>query len=119
MVKEAQANAATDSNRREKIEAHNEGDNSAYQAEKMLRENGDKIPAAAKSEIEAKIAAVRQAIGGEDVALMRSATEDLRNTLANAGAAMYQADDNATPAGDAPKPPTNDDVIDGEVRDDK
>ncbi len=119
MVKEAQANAATDSNRREKIEAHNEGDNSAYQAEKMLRENGDKIPAAAKSEIEAKIAAVRQAIGGEDVALMRSATEELRNTLANAGAAMYQADDNATPAGDAPKPPTNDDVIDGEVRDDK
>ena len=119
MVKEAQANAATDSNRREKIEAHNEGDNSAYQAEKMLRENGDKIPAAAKSEIEAKIAAVRQAIGGEDVALMRSATEDLRNTLANAGAAMYQADDNATPAGDAPKPPNNDDVIDGEVRDDK
>jgi molecular chaperone DnaK len=119
MVKEAQANAANDSNRREKIEAHNEGDNSAYQAEKLLRDNGDKIPAAAKAEIEAKIAAVRQAIGGEDVALMRSATEDLRNTLANAGAAMYQADGNAAPAGDAPKPPTDDDVIDGEVRDDK
>jgi molecular chaperone DnaK len=128
MVKEAQANAATDSNRREKIEAHNEGDNTAYQAEKLLRENGDKISADAKASIEAKIAAVRQAIGGDDVAAMRAATEDLRNTLASAGAAMYQAPTGGAPAGDAPaggaqKPPSgdgsNDDVIDGEVRSDK
>ena len=119
MVKEAQANAATDSNRREKIEAHNEGDNAAYQAEKMLRENGDKIPAAAKTEIEEKIAAVRQVIAGEDVAAMRSATEALRNTLANAGAAMYeQPTDRAAQGNGAPKPP-DDDVIDGEVREDK
>ncbi len=119
MVKEAQANAATDSNRREKIEAHNEGDNAAYQAEKMLRENGDKIPAAAKTEIEEKIAAVRQVIAGEDVAAMRSATEALRNTLANAGAAMYeQPTDGAAQGNGAPKPP-DDDVIDGEVREDK
>ncbi|MCX6017297.1 MAG: molecular chaperone DnaK [Chloroflexi bacterium] len=119
MEKEAQANAATDSNRREKIEAHNEGDNAAYQAEKMLRENGDKIPAAAKTEIEEKIAAVRQVIAGEDVAAMRSATEALRNTLANAGAAMYeQPTDRAAQGNGAPKPP-DDDVIDGEVREDK
>jgi molecular chaperone DnaK len=119
MVKEAQANAANDSNRREKIEAHNEGDNAAYQAEKLLRENGDKIPADAKSAIEAKITEVRQVIGGDDVAAMRAATEALRNALASAGEALYKQAGDAPAQGDAGKPPADDDVIDGEVRDDK
>ncbi len=121
MVKEAQANASDDKNRRDKIEAHNEGDNAAYQAEKFLREFAEKIPAGDKSEIETKITETRQAIGGEDVAAMRAATEGLKTALSNAGAAMYQTGD-APPAGAADAgeaPPTDDNVIDGEVRDQK
>ncbi len=125
MVKEAQANAVTDKNRRDKIEAHNEGDNTAYQAEKMLREYGEKIPAGVKSEIEAKITEVRQAIGGEDVAAMRTATDALKTAISNAGAAMYQEPE-AAAAGNAAaadgadaRKPDEGEVIDGEVREEK
>jgi molecular chaperone DnaK len=90
MVREAQSHAAEDKERREKVEAHNAGDNAAYQAEKFIRENGDKIPADKKSELETKITAVRQAIMGDDTAAMRKATDDLQNTFSSIGAAMYQ-----------------------------
>jgi molecular chaperone DnaK len=138
MVKEGQAHAAEDKARREKVEAHNEGDNTAYQAEKFIRENGDKIPADKKSELEGKVTAVRQAIAGDDVAVMRSATEDLKNTFSQIGAAMYQnpGTAGATPEGTADgasgtngangangaggnngNPP--DDVVEGEFRETK
>jgi molecular chaperone DnaK len=109
MVKEGQAHAAEDKARREKVEAHNEGDNAAYQAEKFLRENGDKIPAEKKTEVEAKITAVRQAIMGEDVAAMKSASDDLKNTLSDVGAAMYaQANQQGAPGADAGAGPAPD-----------
>ncbi len=127
MVREAQAHAAEDKARREKVEAHNEGDNAAYQAEKFIRENGDKIPADKKAELEAKITAVRQAIMGDDIAAMRHATQDLKNTFSQIGAAMYQqagaATDSATGAASADsggdqKPPEGD-VVEGEFRETK
>jgi molecular chaperone DnaK len=127
MVREAQSHAAEDKARREKVEAHNEGDNAAYQAEKFIRENGDKIPADKKAELEAKITAVRQAIMGDDVAAMRNATQDLKNTFSQIGAAMYQqasaATDSATgeasaDSGGDQKPPEGD-VVEGEFRETK
>jgi molecular chaperone DnaK len=90
MVQEAQSHAAEDKGRRDKVEAHNTGDNAAYQAEKFIRENSDKIPADKKTELEAKITAVRQAIMGDDLATMKAATDDLNNTFSQVGAAMYQ-----------------------------
>jgi molecular chaperone DnaK len=123
MVKAAQANAAEDKAKREKIEAHNEGDNAAYQAEKMLRDYADKIPAGVKSEIEAKVTETREAIKGDDVALMRTATEALKTALSNAGAAMYQQGETPEAAGAAPADggaaAPEGDVIDGEVREQK
>ena len=135
MVKEGQAHAAEDKARREKVEAHNEGDNAAYQAEKFIRENGDKIPADKKGELETKIAATRQAIAGEDLNAMRSATEDLKNTFSQIGAAMYQnpgaeggpapdgAADEANGTGNAGSASNNgnppDDVVEGEFRETK
>jgi molecular chaperone DnaK len=132
MVREAQSHAAEDKARRERVEAHNEGDNAAYQAEKFIRENGDKIPADKKAELEARITAVRQAIMGDDVAAMRSATTDLKNTFSQIGAAMYQQASTAggsaasdAAAGDAAsrssgdqKPPDGD-VVEGEFRETK
>jgi molecular chaperone DnaK len=123
MVKTAQANAAEDKAKREKIEAHNEGDNAAYQAEKMLRDYADKIPAGVKSEIEAKVTETREAIKGDDVGLMRTATEALKTALSNAGAAMYQQGETPEAAGAAPSgggaAAPEGDVIDGEVREQK
>jgi len=127
MVREAQSNSAADKAKREKIEAHNEGDNTAYQAAKFVRENGDKIAADKKSELEAKIAEVRQVIMGDDVAAMRTAAEALKNTLSQIGASMYQQGaagapgaDGAAGAGDAGGSANPEgDVVDGEFRETK
>ncbi len=63
MVKEAEANADEDRKRAEGIEIKNRGENLAYQAEKALTDAGDKVPADVRSDIEAKVKAVRDAIG--------------------------------------------------------
>jgi molecular chaperone DnaK len=124
MVREAQSHAAEDKARRERVEAHNEGDNAAYQAEKFLRENSDKIAAEKKVELEARITAVRQAIMGDDVAAMRNATADLKQVFGQIGAAMYQqAGDASSPtsesdtaADDGKQNPSDGDVVEGEFR---
>jgi len=123
MVREGQAHAEEDKSHRDKVEAKNEGDSTAYQAEKFIRENGDKIPADKKSELESKIAALKSALGGDDTASIRTATEDLKTTFSNVGAAMYQQAGGAAPgAGDGAAPPPGadkgpeGDVVDGEYR---
>ena len=124
MVREAQSNMATDKTKREKIEAHNEGDNAAYQAEKFLRENGDKIAGDKKSELEAKAAEVRQVIMADDIPAMRNATEALKNLMSQIGASMYQqgapgADASPNGTAEDKQAPPEGDVVDGEFRETK
>jgi len=64
---EAELHAAEDQAKREEIEARNNADNLAYQAEKSLRDNADKIPADRKGEVDTKVQAVRTALQGQDV----------------------------------------------------
>jgi len=91
LVKEAEAHADEDRRNRELIETRNEGDNVAYQSEKALRDAGDKASAEIKTDVEAKIAAVREAIKGDDVARMRSGLDELRQASTKIGEAMYAA----------------------------
>lgn len=119
MVQEAQRNADTDKKRREAIEAKNEGDNAAYQGEKFVKDNGDKIPADKKADIETRIAEVRQALNHDDTDHIKQSVQALRDALSAAGEAMY-AQSATNPGGqsnDAPPPP--DDVVDGEFRENK
>ncbi|MBI4492227.1 MAG: molecular chaperone DnaK [Chloroflexi bacterium] len=100
MVREAEAHAEEDRRRREEIEERNSADNMAYQAEKILRESGDKLPADLKSEIEGRITAVRSALQGSDMAQVHSAAAALSEALQKAGAAVYgQAGAGAQPGG--------------------
>ena len=121
MVKEAAAHATEDKNKRDQVEAHNVGDGAAYQAEKFLRESGDKIPADKKTELEGKIKDVRAAIIGTDTEAMRRETEALKTLFGSIGAAMYQQTEptpgDAPPAGE--KPNDGDDVVEGEFREQK
>jgi molecular chaperone DnaK len=134
MKKDAEAHAEEDVRRKELIEARNHGDNTAYAAEKALKEFGDKVPDDIKSEIEAKVAEVRQMIEGEDIAAMQTATEALGQLIQKIGASVYEGQEvaNGAPeseasqngeAGPAPEgsgeAPQNgeEDVIDGEVKD--
>ncbi len=122
MVREAQANSAADKSRKEAIEVKNEADNSAYQAEKLLKDNGEKIPADKKSELESKIKDVRDAIITGDASGMRKAVDDLKNVMSQVGASMYTAPDGGAPSaadGAGPEAAPEGDVVDGEFREDK
>ena len=89
MVREAEANAEQDRQRKEEVEVRNNADSLAYAAEKMLRDNGDKVPAELKSEVEGKIAQVRSALQSGDAAQIKRATDELNESMQKIGAAVY------------------------------
>ncbi len=78
LVREAEQHSEEDRRQKELIEARNTADNLAYQMEKTLHEAGDKVSANDRQEVEAKIKAVRDAVAGDDVQSIRSATEALQ-----------------------------------------
>jgi molecular chaperone DnaK len=126
LVRDAQAHAEEDRRNRERIETRNEADNLAYQAEKALRDAGDKVPAAVKTDVEEKVAAVRDALKTDDTEKIRSAADALRQSSTKIGEAMYQAEQaaqaqagqpEAEPAGaTAGSEAKRDDTIEGEFK---
>jgi molecular chaperone DnaK len=108
MQKEAELHASEDTKRKEEIEVKNTADTMAYQAEKTLRDNKDKIPAELNSEVEGKVAAVKSALNGTDVEAIKSATQDLNQTMQKIGEAIYkqqQPPPGGQPGGQEPPPP--------------
>ena len=91
MQREAELFAAEDRKKRDAIELKNTADSMAYQAEKTLRDNADKIPAELKEDVEAKVKDVRAAIEADDAARMQSTTEALSASLQKIGEAVYGA----------------------------
>jgi molecular chaperone DnaK len=107
MQKEAELHASEDVKRRDDIEAKNMADTLAYQAEKTLRDNKDKIPADLNSEVESKIAAVKEALKGADTGAIKSATQALNESMQKIGQAIYskQQQQQPPPGGQQPPPP--------------
>lgn len=89
MVKNAKENAAEDRKRREMVDAKNAGDNLAYQTEKNLSENGDKIDADTKGKIEAALNRLKEANKTDNLEEIRSATEALNQVWSQASSNMY------------------------------
>jgi len=117
MVKDAEAHAADDKKRREAVDAKNHGESLVHDAEKSLKDYGDKVAQADKSAIESAIAALKTSLQGEDVEAIKARTNDLMQAQMKLGEAMYKAQqaagpEGAAPGGEAPK----DDVIDAEFR---
>ena len=102
MQREAEMHAAEDAQRRDEVEARNQADTLAYNADRTLREHKDKIPADLNKEVEDKIAAVRSALQGKDVESLKRATQDLNETLQKVGQAVYRQQ---PPPGGQPPPP--------------
>jgi molecular chaperone DnaK len=96
--------AAEDTKRRDEIEAKNMADTMAYQAEKTLRDNKDKIPAELNAEAESKIAAVKEALKGPDVEAIKRANQELNETMQKIGQAVY-SQQQPPPGGQQPPPP--------------
>ncbi|NEQ32174.1 MAG: molecular chaperone DnaK, partial [Leptolyngbya sp. SIO4C5] len=126
MVKDAEANAAADKERRERIDLKNQADSLTYQAEKQIGELGDKVPAADKEKIDGQIKELRAAIESEDFDKIKSLTTELQQSLYAVSSNLYQQGDGAAAAGapgaDAGAAPSDstsatggeDDVIDAE-----
>ncbi len=91
MVREAQTHAEEDRKRREEVETRNQAEQLTYQAERTLGDLGDKVSAEDRAEVETKVAGLREALKGDDIALIRSGMESLAQTLSRVGTAAYQA----------------------------
>jgi molecular chaperone DnaK len=118
MVQESRAHEAEDKKRRELIEAKNTADNLAYQLEKTLRELGDKVPANERAGIEAKINDLKQAAQTDDVNKIKKTTDDAQNAFHALSQQLYaqgQPQGQAEGSGPSTPPPSDGDVIDGEV----
>jgi molecular chaperone DnaK len=81
MAKDAERFAAEDKKRREVVDLKNQADSTAYQAEKQMKEAGDKLDAALKSEVESKIAALRKAAESETAEPIKAALAEFESTM--------------------------------------
>ncbi|MEY3067515.1 MAG: hypothetical protein RLZZ532_4307 [Cyanobacteriota bacterium] len=126
MVREAEQNAATDKERRERIERKNQADTLSYQAEKQLQELGDKVPEADKTKIEGMVKELREAIAQDDDDKIKTLTTDLQQALFAVGSNIYQQagggvppEDGGPGAGGSTPPGGGDDVIDADFTESK
>ncbi len=101
MVKEAEANAAADKERREKIERKNQADSLVYQAEKQLTELGDKVSGDDKAKAEGLIKDLKEAVAQEDDEKIKTVMPELQQALYSIGTNVYQQAGSATPGADA------------------
>jgi molecular chaperone DnaK len=116
MVKDAEAHAADDKRRRESVDVKNHGESLVHDAEKALKDYGDKVSQSDRSAIESAIAALRASLQGEDVEAIKARTNDLMQAQMKLGEAMYKAQE-ANPGASAPGDgQPKDDVIDAEFR---
>jgi molecular chaperone DnaK len=97
MKTEAEKNAATDQEAREKIEAKNRADTMIYQAEKALKDAGDKVPADVKTDVEAKIKALKDILETGAKADLETKSNELQQAMRKIGASAQPG-----PAGEAP-----------------
>ncbi|MCX6048577.1 MAG: molecular chaperone DnaK [Chloroflexi bacterium] len=120
LVQEAKAHEGEDKKQRELVEARNNADNLLYVTEKSLRELGDKVPAADRSQIEETIEELKGAKDSEDLNRIRTLTEKLQQASHALTQQMYQNTDGAGPAGPGSPNGTQggseDDVVEGEYR---
>ena len=115
MRKDAEEHADEDAKRKDLIEARNQADNTAYGAEKAVKDLSDKLPEEVKTEVAAAVAEVRKVLDGEDIDAIKKATDALTEVVQKIGASVYQE----APTGGAPAggeaPADDDDVVEGEV----
>ncbi|WP_039950515.1 molecular chaperone DnaK [Rhodococcus opacus] len=119
MIKDAEAHAAEDAQRREEAEVRNQAESLVYQTEKFIKDNEDKVPADVKEKVESSIANAQEKLKGSDVAAIKTAIEKLATDSQALGQAIYdaQAKDSAAPGGGNGSSEGTDEVFDAEVVD--
>jgi molecular chaperone DnaK len=120
MVQEAQRNTAQDNRRKETIQARNEADQMIYQAEKSLRDLGDKVSASDRSRIESQINTLKETMKSDDTSRIRTQISELQQAMMTLGQAMYSGaagpDGAGHPGGNGHGEPRGEDVVEGEYQ---
>ena len=117
MVRDAEMHADEDARRREETTTRNNAENMAYSAEKLIQDNADKIDDSLKTEVEGKIAAVRSALQGGDIAAITTASNELQTVIQQVGQAVYaQAGAPGQPGAAPGDMPQDDGTVEGEYR---
>lgn len=118
MVKDAEAHAEQDKARREAADTRNAAESVAYSVDKLLKENGEKLPEDVKTEVQGDVDELKKALEGDDNDAVKSALEKLQASQTKLGEALYasaQAEANADSASSAKE--DDEDVVDAEVID--
>ena len=119
MMREAEAHAEEDKQRREEVEVKNTAESLVFQTEKFLSDNADKIPADAKANVDGPLEELKKAIEANDIAGMKAATDKVAQASQTLGAAMYATQQQAGGAADGDSNAADDDVVDAEIVDEE
>ena len=125
MVKDAEEHASDDEQRRQKVEARNQLDSLVYQVEKDSTEWGDKVSENTRGRLEQSVEKAKEALKGDDAAVLNAARDELMQAFSAAGQEMYQSQapatedgPDATPAGDGDEgsgtPGAEEDVVEAD-----
>lgn len=119
MVKDAEAHAEEDRQRKEEAEIRNTADTLVYQTEKLLKDQADNVNDDEKSTIEAKVADVKTALEGTDLEAIKDSTESLMSASQEFGQRLYEAAAEQERADETEADtPADDDVVDAEIVED-
>ena len=119
MVKDAESHAEEDRQRKEQVETRNNADNLVYQTEKLLSDQGEELTGDEKTNVEEKLAALKEALEGEDTAAIASATEALMVASQEFGQRLYEAAAAEQNTSGSPSDDVDDDVVDAEIVDEQ
>lgn len=123
MMREAEQFAEEDRGRKEEVETRNSAESLVYSTEKFLAENGDKVPAETKGEVESAVGDLKRALEGGDVTAIQTAHDALSRTSQKLGEAMYAqaqaAGGTGAPGGfgEGATASSDDEVVDAEIVD--
>jgi len=116
MMKDAEAHAEEDKKRREEADVRNGAESLVYQTEKFIKDNEEKIPADAKSNVEEPLAELKTALEGTDLEAIKSAMEKVASASQAVGAALYQEQAQAGESQNEAQDSTED-IVDAEIVD--
>jgi molecular chaperone DnaK len=118
MIKDAEANAEADKERRELVETRNQGESLLHSTRKSLSEHGDKVDPSTVEAIELAMGPLEDALKGEDVGKIKGAVQNLTEAAMKLGEAIYKASQSEGGSGDdEPRPVDDDDIVDADFED--
>jgi molecular chaperone DnaK len=118
MVRDAEANAEADKERRELVETRNQGESLLHSTKKSLADHGDKVDPSTVEAIEFAMVPLEDALKGEDVGKIRSGIQNLTEAAMKLGEAIYKSSQSEGGSGDdEPRPVDDDDIVDADFED--